>query len=1123
MGGETHRRMPLSKEEYPLLAERPVGKQIQSIYQSRLRQFTDNGQYYAQGLLPKINPDRASGEDHVKLSVYSPPDLSRPTFKEAISNSFKPAKVGESFGPSWSTHWFKVQLRVPERLLKYDHLEFVWDANNEGLIWTEDGDVVHGLTGGGERTEWILPKEYKDGREHTFYVEMACNGMFGNAPGGDSIQPPSPNRYYQLHTAEIRAVNPEARALYFDFWEIGDAAREFPQESAQAHQAQQVANRIMDAFIAGNGSNEAIRECRKIAREYLGNNVDSHKIYDGGKEAVVTGIGYCHIDTCWLWPFAETKRKVARSWSNQIDLIDRYPELRFCCSQAQQYKWLEQNYPSLFDRVKRKVKEGTFQPIGGSWVEHDTNLPSGESLVRQFVYGQRYFESRFGQRCKTFWLPDTFGYSTQLPQVCRLAGMTRFLTQKLSWNNINNFPHTTFNWVALDNSQVVCHMPPAETYTAEANFGDVKRCISQHKSLDQDATSLLVFGKGDGGGGPTYQHIEKLRRCRGISDQVGLLPRIKLGDSADDFFDRLEKRVEDGLELVTWYGELYFELHRGTYTTQANNKRNNRKAEIMLRDIEYLATLATIKNNFGKRSSYKYPKKDIDDMWENVLLCQFHDCLPGSSIEMCYDDSDQIYAQVFNTGEALLSEALAELGFDKCPKAGQKIVALNTLPWPRTELVKLPSVADSAPGLRPAVYGLAHCNSSGIMDLRPLTSPYSTLTARITELENGGYEMRNIQYVVQIVNGAITSLYDIDHRRELIPQGAKAAQLVLFDDKPLYWQAWDVEVYHLRSRTELLPQKVSITEDTPYRVSVTIETKISDVSHATTTISLPAVVADRPSAIEITTEVEWQETMKFLKVEFPVDIVNTEASYETQFGVVRRPTHYNTSWDMAKFEVCCHKWADLSEATYGVSILNDSKYGFAVAGNTMRLSLLRAPKAPDAHADMGTHSMRYAIFPHKGSLDEKTVYKAFEFNNPIKLVGVADATGVSATPASLITSVNSQLSTHDLLSSFRILHAPNLILDTVKRAEDDEDVSRGEFPLKRGRSVIVRLYDALGGKSRGVLSWGKLHVKRVSRVNVLEDELEDLTVNMREAVDGGKGVEIEVRAFEVLTMKLELE
>ena len=338
---------------------------------------------------------------------------------------------------------------------------------------------------------------------------MACNGMFGNAPGGDSIQPPNPDKYFTLSTARITAVNLAARALFYDFWVIGDAAREFPGESWESHEANVVANSIIDTFIAGNGSNEAINEARKIARKYLGDKVDSSDVYDTNTQPIVYAIGHCHIDTCWLWPWAETKRKVARSWSNQCDLMERYPEHRFACSQAQQFKWLKQYYPSVFDRVKRWVKKGNFQPIGGSWVEHDTNMPSGESLVRQFLYGQRFFETNFGKRSTTFWLPDTFGYSTQIPQICRLAGMSRFFTQKLSWNNINNFPHTTFQWVALDGSQVMCHMAPAETYTAEAHFGDVKRSVTQHKSLDNDKTSLLVFGKGDGGGGPTFGHLEK--------------------------------------------------------------------------------------------------------------------------------------------------------------------------------------------------------------------------------------------------------------------------------------------------------------------------------------------------------------------------------------------------------------------------------------------------------------------------------------------------------------------------------------------------------------------------------------------------------------------------------------
>ena len=404
------------------------------------------------------------------------------------------------------------------------------------------------------------------------------------------------------------------------------------------------------------------------------------------------------------------------------------------------------------------------------------------------------------------------------------------------------------------------------------------------------------------------------------------------------------------------------------------------------------------------------------------------------------------------------------------------------------------------------------------MSIRPLASAYSAATASITETCPGTFELRNSQYAVKVTDGAITSLYDINAERELIPEGKKAAQLVIFDDKPLYWQAWDVEVYHLNSREELSPHKVYISSSSIAKVSLTIETKISDKSWITTTLSLPAAIGDSPSALEIEAEIEWQETMKFLKVEFPVDITNTEASYETQFGIVRRPTHYNTSWDMAKFEVCVHKWADLSEATYGVSILNDSKYGFAVAGNVMRLSLLRAPKAPDAHADMGRHRTKYAIFPHAGPLTHATVHKAFEFNNPLRVIGHKQSTTAADLAGQRVDSKPG------VLSAFKIFGADNLILDTIKRGEDDEDVSRGELPIKKGHSVIVRVYDAMGGRSKAVLFWGDIKVKKVLRTNALEDEEEDLSHNMINAEGcDAKGVKIEVRAFEVATYKLVLE
>jgi len=915
---------------------------------------------------------KASGEEYIKLSVYSPPDLTRPSFGEATSYKFEKTQVGAAFGPSWSTHWIKVQLKVPSNLQNKQHLELHWDAGNEGLIWTEDGIPLQGLTGNGDRIEWILPDNFRDGKFHTFYIEMACNGMFGNAPGGDSIQPPNPNRYFTLFKAEMVAVNLQARQLYIDFWIVGDAAREFPESSWESHEALQLCNKVIDTFVADSGSQDSIVECRKILSKYIGD-VNSSKVYDTDYPYLIYAIGNCHIDTCWLWPWAETKRKVARSFANQCDLIDRYPEHRFVASQAQQYKWLEQLYPALFDRVKSKVKSGQFQPIGGSWVEHDTNMPSGESLSRQFLYGQRFFESHFGERCRTFWLPDTFGYSTQLPQLCRLAGMSRFFTQKLSWNNINNFPHTTFDWVSLDGSQVICHMAPANTYTADAHFGDVSRSLSQNKSMDQDATGLLAFGKGDGGGGPTWEHLEKLRRCRGMSDTTGLLPRVKMGDSVEDFFDGLERKAASGTKFVTWYGELYFELHRGTYTTQANNKWNNRKTEIMLHDIEYLATLATIKDK-----SYKYPKKDLDDIWENTLLCQFHDCLPGSAIEMCYDDSDELYEYGFKTGKKLVEDALAVLGFSKEPVSCDELCAINTLPWPRAEIVPLPQSTHKPGSVQ---YTLVQSNSESI-NVHQLSNKNMKSNASIKEVRKGVFQLANAHYEVEVEGGSITSLFDIEADREIIAKGGKANQLVIFDDKPLYWQAWDVEVYHLETRKEIPPGTSQILEEGPYKVSLMTETKISDDSWIKTTISLAASIEDQPSYIEMASEVEWRETMKFLKVEFPVDIVNTEASYETQYGIIRRPTHYNTSWDMAKFEVGCHKWADLSENGYGVSILNDSKYGFATCGNMMRLSLLRAPKAPDAHADMGK------LFDDTPSLSQR----------PTKTL-IQDAT-TSATPSS---------------------------------------------------------------------------------------------------------------------------
>lgn len=492
----------------------------------------------------------------------------------------------------------------------------------------------------------------------------------------------------------------------------------------------------------------------------------------------------------------------------------------------------------------------------------------------------------------------------------------------------------------------------------------------------------------------------------------------------------------------------------------------------------------------------------------------------------------KLYAKVFETGEQLLSEAAAALGFEKPKKGNGDFVAINTLAWAREEIVRIPGESETPE------YGLLK-GDVGVSKIKPLASATYT-TASVKETSKGVFILSNDQYAVEVSSGVITSLYDKTADREIIPKGSKANQLVIFDDKPLYWQAWDVEVFHLGSREELhATSDTTILEEGPHRVSVVTTTKISDSSWIKTTVSLSAALPAVPSYVEVAAEVEWHEDKKFLKVEFPVDVRNTEASYETQFGIVRRPTHYNTSWDMAKFEVCCHKWADLSEATYGVSILNDCKYGFATQGNVMRLSLLRAPKAPDGHADMGRHHFRYAIMPHSGPLDARTVKAGFAFNNPISAPHSASASDVDtikgAAPNSLFPFTSSDLSSYiythaspasaaELLSSIRLHPAssPGLILDTIKRGEDDKDISRGILPARKGRSVILRIYDALGGKARARIVFGEvLKVQGVRRCNALEDDEKEQLV-MKSSGNGPSEVEIELRAFEVVTLRVEL-
>ncbi|EKM48306.1 glycoside hydrolase family 38 protein [Phanerochaete carnosa HHB-10118-sp] len=598
---------------------------------------------------------RVDDSHRVKLEVWSAPGLSKPLFQEAMKQNFKPAKKGDSFGPSYTlklaprfeveymrvtrspsatNHWWKVALDIPSYFQQYERVQFEFDPGCEAMIFSTDGTPLQGITGGfggDRRVEHIIPASAVKKGTYSIVIESSCNGMFGVPWNGDTIAPPDMNRFFGLASADLVVPNMDAWGLLADFNTLKEISETLTGNTGLQNKALVAANEIMNIF--DNKDLASVKKARKRAEEVFGSGWEKkgEKIYDEGTDRhQVWGIGYCHIDTAWLWPYRVTQQKVARSWSTQVDLMERYPEHRFTCSQAQQFKWLEELYPPLFERVREKVKAGTFHLVGGAWVENDANMPSGEALVRQFTHGQRYFETRFGKRCETAWLPDSFGLTGAYPQLMRMAGMKYFFTQKLSWNNINVFPHSTFNWVGIDGTQVLCHMTPVDTYTAQATVNDINKGVTNHKNLESSDKSLLVFGNGDGGGGPLPKMLDNLRRIRAASNNSRELPPVIMGPLVEDFFDKVLEESNAGTDLPTWNGELYLEFHRGTYTSHGSIKKGNRKSEILLRDVEHVATLASLYRYH--KHDYEYPKAKIDVCWEKVLLNQFHDVLPGSAM-----------------------------------------------------------------------------------------------------------------------------------------------------------------------------------------------------------------------------------------------------------------------------------------------------------------------------------------------------------------------------------------------------------------------------------------------------------------------------------------------------------
>ncbi|GAA5820018.1 hypothetical protein JCM10212_006157 [Sporobolomyces blumeae] len=1124
---------------------------------------------------------RIDDDDHVHLELWSCPGTDKVPFEQAVRKPFTPVRKGVLLGPSWTNHWFRVTLDVPAAWSDCERVQLEFDPSCEACVFDAEGCPLQGLTGGFDnlrRVEFILPRD-KRTSTYKYYIEVSCNAMFGNGMG-ETNGPPDMNRYFRLNSADLVVPRMEAWHLLWDFRCIKDLARSMPERSPLGSKCLEAANEIMNEFDPS--SLGSISTCRAIAadrvfgREWpeLGDKVYD-EANDRGQKVDSWAIGNCHIDTAWLWTFAQTRQKTARSWSTQLDLIERYPEHRFVASQAQQFAWLEKDYPLLFNKIRKAVHDGKFLPIGGMWVESDQLLPSGEALVRQLVFGQRYFESRFGAYCRTFWLPDSFGYNAQIPQLARLAGCDYFFTQKISWNQFNEFPLTSFRWKGQDGTQIVCHFCPQNTYTAAGSVDDVLNTWRGHKSLQASSTGLLTFGNGDGGGGPLAPMMENLRRCRAVANHHGEIPKVQMGKSVDEFYDHLVDETDRGEKLATWSGELYLELHRGTATSHGSIKRHNRKTEILLHDIEFVGTLASLLQvgNGGKfkKGGYKYPRDGLQPLWEDALLCQFHDVLPGSAIGLVYEDAEKIYANIAEKGSALLESALDALAPSSVSLArasaapasaraalGDSIFAISTTLLPRRELVKIPlslarslsdaaiqpihrapaSAANTASSVDESFEKLSLLDNAGepsawvVLEIGEEGKVFAETKSSVdveqakwgvrarpagngdVKLSNGGLEIKISS------DGRLTSVYDVALDRELLVKG-ETAGFVIFEDRPLNWDAWDVDAFHLETKKPVNASSVEVVADGPLVGSVECIYHLG-ASRIKTTISLdafsPSTKEDALSLLRFDTKVEWHERHRFLKWEVPLAITPTgdmaaNRYFENQFGFTQRPTHRNTTWDRAKFESVAHRFCDVSEYGYGVALLNDCKYGHAVEGGTIRLSLLRAATLPDAEQDQGSHEFSFALYPHRTSfLDSDVPTVARHFNYPMH-VRIAPSSSASRTGPSALPRP----------TPISLVGAPNLILDTIKRGEDDH-FSNSTSPARHGATIIARVYESKGGRGVATLKIGnEFKVDKVTVCDLLERDLDELALTtVRSERESFTSVKVQLRGFEVKTFKISL-
>jgi alpha-mannosidase len=999
-------------------------------------------------VLPRARRERTSPVDIAAYHVHGEPV----PVTTALAATYEAFEVGASWGSAWDTTWFRIRGKVPEdwtgaaavlvvRLSALGGTGFTC----EGMAW-RDHKPLQGISP--NHDEVVIAEPASGGEDFEIYLEAAANPRVESASRPEPMHMPdySGAPITSLVACHLARVDRTVEALWEDWsllTELYDHVDPSGARAAQVLRALDQAGRLLDREdVAGSAERARQALAEVLAR---GAHASAHRY---------AAVGNAHIDTAWLWPLRETRRKVARTFATAVRLMQEYPDYHFAASQAQQFAWVKESYPELFEEVRAKVAAGQFEPIGSMWVEADCNLPSGESLVRQILHGKRFFAEEMGVETDSLWLPDVFGYPANLPQILSLTGVRWFMTQKLSWNQWNHFPHHTFWWQGLDGTRILSHFPPADTYVGDLSVQQLDHGARNFAQKDLTDRSMYLFGWGDGGGGPTRHMLERARRSRDLEG----LPRVELMSSTEAF-QAIEREAPLD-ELPVWEGELYLEMHRGTYTTHAEVKRGNRRLEWALMQAELWSAAAA---DLGAT----YPAHELEQAWKTLLLHQFHDIIPGSSIHWVYQDTAAAYAELDAVVENLVSLALQRIA-SSVPASGTSVLVFNPLSWARREVVD----QDGAPVMLEA----PACGWAVQEPLLDVPTTCAAVTTGDNWMDNG---ILRAQWDDQ---GLITSLVHLATGREAVAPGAGANLLQLHPDFPNQYDAWDIDRAAFDTVTDLTAaSQVELVER--HRLRATLKV----VRHFGQSVLVQLVRLEAGSPLlRFETELDWHEDHRLLKVSFPLAVQSPRASYEVQFGHLERPTHDNTTWDAARYEVCAHTWADLSESGFGVALLNDSKYGHDIRSNVMRLSLVRAPSWPDPTADRGRHHFTYALLPHSGDLAEgEVVRQAHGLNVPMPVVAsVPNGSG-------LVPAVHSAVRVDN----------PHVVVSAVKRAED-------------GRGTIVRLYESSGGHRRAHVSLGRWAgpVPSVALVDLLEQPL-DGPLSVEEGV-----ATVELGPFQIMTL-----